>query len=271
MIEKQPRIALLIDADNAPASKIEFIMSELASHGVVNIRRAYGNWKKRSLAGWETVLHENAIQPVQHFDLVKGKNATDMALLIEAMDILYTKDVDTFCLVSSDCDFTPLVLRLRADGKQVIGFGGQNTPEPFINGCTRFLYLESLVHGGVMADAEANKMGAPKSARKPALAKGDAGEAAEPAPTRLDTAALKQDARLVTLLRNAVESAAGEDGWSALGSVGQQIGNQASFDPRNYGYRKLLDLIEATQLFELDRRGSQVLLRDRRLAKAARV
>jgi len=270
MIEKQPRIALLIDADNSPSSKIDVILAELAKVGVTNIRRAYGNWKKDGLKGWEAVLHEYAIRPVQQFDYSKGKNATDMVMVIDAMDLLYSDQPDAFGIVSSDADFTPLVMHLKAKGAQVFGFGAKKTPMPFVNACTRFLYLESLVHGGVLADAEANKKGAQKSARKPASAKGDGGDAAEPPPTRLDTAALKQDARLVTLLRNVVESAAGEDGWSTLGSVGQQIGNQASFDPRNYGYRKLLDLIEATQLFELDRRGSQVLLRDRRLAKAAR-
>ncbi len=135
-------IALLIDADNSPSAKIDFIISELASHGVVNIRRAYGNWKKPALAGWEKVLHENSIQPMQSFDLVKGKNATDMALVIDAMDILYTKNVNTFCLVSSDSDFTPLIQRLRADGKEVFGFGGKKTPMPFIASCTRFIYLD---------------------------------------------------------------------------------------------------------------------------------
>lgn len=110
-------IALLIDADNSPAAKIDFIFSELAEHGVVNIRRAYGNWKKPALSGWEKVLHQNSIQPIQNFDLVKGKNATDMSLVIDAMDILYTRSVSTFCLVSSDSDFTPLIQRLRADGK----------------------------------------------------------------------------------------------------------------------------------------------------------
>ena len=270
MIEKQPRIALLIDADNSPSSKIDVILAELAKVGVTNIRRAYGNWKKDGLKGWEAVLHEYAIRPVQQFDYSKGKNATDMVMIIDAMDLLYTDAPDAFGIVSSDADFTPLVMHLKAKGAQVLGFGAKKTPMPFVNACTRFLYLESLVHGGVLAAGEADKKGASKSARKPAAAKGDSDTADEQPPTRLDTAALKQDARLVTLLRNVVESAAGEDGWSTLGSVGQQIGNQASFDPRNYGYRKLLDLIEATQLFELDRRGSQVLLRDRRLAKAAR-
>jgi uncharacterized protein (TIGR00288 family) len=269
MIEKQPRIALLIDADNSPSSKIDVILAELAKVGVTNIRRAYGNWKKDGLKGWEAVLHEYAIRPIQQFDYSKGKNATDMVMVIDAMDLLYTDQPDAFGIVSSDADFTPLVMHLKAKGAQVLGFGAKKTPMPFVNACTRFLYLESLVHGGVMPAGEPDKKGAARSTRKPA-AKGDSDPADEAQPTRLDTAALKQDARLVTLLRNVVESAAGEDGWSTLGSVGQQIGNQASFDPRNYGYRKLLDLIEATQLFELERRGTQVLLRDKRLAKVSR-
>jgi len=214
-------IALLIDADNAPAAKIDFIIAELASYGVVNIRRAYGNWKKQGLIGWEKVLHEYAIQPVQHFDITKGKNATDMALLIDAMDILYTKSVDTFCLVSSDCDFTPLVHRLRADGKQVIGFGGMQTPEPFVNSCTRFLVLDDDNRGQV--------------ARK----------------TGDDSAnTLKQNTKLMAMLRNAVDAAADEDGWARLGPVGSHISNQGSFDSRNYGFSKLSDLFSAIDLFE---------------------
>jgi len=261
MIEKQPRIALLIDADNSPASKIDVILAELAKVGVTNIRRAYGNWKKDGLKGWEAVLHEYAIRPVQQFDYSKGKNATDMGMVIEAMDLLYTDQPEAFGIVSSDADFTPLIMHLKAKGALVYGFGAQKTPLPFVNACSRFLYLEHLGQSVVAEEPRPGKAGKPKPQ---AAAKGN-GEAA---PTRMDTAALKQDARLVALLRNAVESAAGEDGWSALGAVGQQIGNQASFDPRNYGYRKLLDLIEATQLFELDRRGTQFVLRDKRLAKA---
>jgi len=255
MIDKPARIALLIDADNSPASKIDVILAELAKLGVANIRRAYGNWKKDGLKGWEAVLHEYAIRPVQQFDYSKGKNATDMVMVIEAMDLLYTDQPDAFGIVSSDADFTPLVMHLKAKGALVYGFGAKKTPLPFVNACSRFLYLENL--------------GQPEPGRSTAKPKAVAKGEGEAAPTRLDTAALKQDARLVSLLRNAVESAAGEDGWSALGAVGQQIGNQASFDPRNYGYRKLLDLIEATQLFEIDRRGTQVALRDKRLAKPA--
>ena len=230
-------IALLIDADNAPSAKIEFIMTELARHGAVNIRKAYGNWKKRALLGWEKVLHDHAIQPVQHFDLVKGKNATDMGLVIEAMDILYTKDVDIFSLVSSDCDFTPLVLRLRAEGKEVIGFGGKKTPEPFINGCTHFLYLDE------------------DSKTQPADAKqGNRGQA------------LKGNTKLIGTLRAAVQAAEDEDGWALLGPVGAHISNQGPFDHRTYGFAKLSDLFAAIDLFEVEKtmNGTQPVVRVRR-------
>jgi len=288
MIEKQPRIALLIDADNSPSSKIDVILAELAKLGVVNVRRAYGNWKKDGLKGWENVLHEYAIRPIQQFDYTKGKNATDMGLVIDALDLLYSDGPDAFGIVSSDSDFTPLVMHLRAKGAQVFGFGAKKTPMPFVNACSRFLFLEHLGGAGEVPVAEdgekAEKGGkAPRAksaaGRQPRGGKKAEAAAAAPAavdividaaPGKLDSTALKRDARLVTLLRNAVESAAGEDGWSSLGSVGQQIGNQASFDPRNYGYRKLIDLIEATQLFELDRRGSQFVLRDKRQARPAR-
>lgn len=229
-------IALLIDADNAPAAKIDFIISELASHGVVNIRRAYGNWKKPGLAGWEKVLHENSIQPMQSFDLVKGKNATDMALLIDAMDILYTKNVNTFCLVSSDCDFTPLIQRLRADGKEVFGFGGKNTPMPFIASCTRFLYLEEESKGRAPSKVE----------DKPAK----------------DSKDLKGNTKLMTTLRNAVKESAEEDGWARLGPVGSRISNSGPFDHRTYGFKKLSDLFAAIDLFEVrkDKNGTQVII-----------
>ena len=284
--EREHRIALLIDADNAPSAKIDVILAELAKSGVTNVRRAYGNWKKNELKGWEAALHEYAIRPIQQFDYSKGKNATDMVMVIDALDLLYTDRPDAFGIVSSDADFTPLVMHLRAKGATVYGFGAKKTPEPFVNACSRFLYLENLGQTGRPLEVEAPAAAklkptpAKKAARKtPAAAKkidietpADPAPAAaqEAAPLRLDTAALKRDAKLVTLLRNAVESAAGEDGWSGLGAVAQQIGNQASFDQRNYGYRKLIDLIEATQLFELDRRGSQFVLRDKRQARPGR-
>jgi uncharacterized LabA/DUF88 family protein len=273
MIDNQARIALLIDADNSPSSKIDVILAELAKIGVANIRRAYGNWKKEGLKGWEGVLHEYAIRPIQQFDYSKGKNATDMGMVIDAMDLLYTDRPEAFGIVSSDSDFTPLVLHLKAKGAQVYGFGAKKTPAPFVNACSRFLYLENLGRSTVEAEPGAKsegRRGPARKARANVKAEASVDAAADSAPLRLDSGALRQDARLVGLLRNAVESAVGEDGWSPLGSVGQQIGNQASFDPRNYGYRKLIDLIEASQLFDLDRRGSQVVLRDKRQAKAAR-
>src|SRR3982751_6116669 len=146
MTDKPPRIALLIDADNSPAAKIGLILNELSTFGETSIRRAYGNWKKQELRGWEEVLHEHAIRPMQQFDYSKGKNASDMAMVIDALDILY-----------SDADFTPLVMYLRAKGTAVYGFGAQKTPEPFVNACSRFLFLDKLgaPAGGGPADADA--------------------------------------------------------------------------------------------------------------------
>ena len=237
----EPHIALLIDADNSPAAKIEVILAELAKLGVANIRRAYGNWKKAELKGWEAVLHEHAIRPIQQFDYSKGKNATDMVMAIDALELLYTDRPDAFGIVSSDADFTPLVMHLRAKGATVYGFGAKKTPEPFVNACSRFLYLESL-----------------GEAPEP--------EAAQAAPEDAKSASkrLKGDARLVNLLRNAVEATQRDDGWTHQGDVRQHISNQASFDPRNYGFKAFGDLVEAIDLFEVKREGSTVLLRERR-------
>lgn len=245
----EPHIALLIDADNSPAAKIGLILTELSTFGVTNVRRAYGNWKKAELKGWEEKLHEHAIRPMQQFDYSKGKNASDMAMVIDALELLYTDRPDAFGIVSSDADFTPLVMHLRAKGAAVYGFGAAKTPEPFVNACSRFLFLE--------------KLGADEL--------GESGEAAPAAPLRVPTAQLKQDAKLVTLLRNAVQAAADESGWARVGAVGQQIGNQASFDSRNFGYATLTKLLAATQLFEMAHEGtSQVSVRDKRQGKPAR-
>jgi len=227
-------IALLIDADNAPAAKIEFILSELAAHGVVNIRRAYGNWTKSDLGGWIKVLHDNSIQPMQSFDLVKGKNATDMALVIDAMDLLYTKRVQTFCLVSSDADFTPLIQRLRADGKEVYGFGELKTPAPFIAACTRFIYLEEPKP----AKSAAPK---PKSGQPPAPITARSGHD------------LKGNTKLINTLRNAVKASADDEGWANLTSIANRINNESSIDHRTFGFKKLVDLFEAIDLFEVKR------------------
>jgi uncharacterized protein (TIGR00288 family) len=191
ILKTKEKIALFIDADNAPAAKIETILSELARYGVVNIRKAYGNWTSPNIKPWADILHEYAIQPMQQFGLTKGKNATDIALVIDAMDVLYTKDVDIICLVSSDCDFTPLVTRALADGKVVIGLGERKAP-------------------------------------------------------------------------------ADDDGWANLGTIGQHISNHASFDARNYGFKKLSDLFAAIDLFEMKQtNGSVTWIKDKRRSKSA--
>ena len=254
-MESKTRVALLIDADNAPAAKIDFILSQLSTFGETSIRRAYGNWKKNELKGWEDALHEHAIRPMQQYDYSKGKNASDMAMTVDAMELLYTERPDAYGIVSSDADFTPLVMHLRAKGAAVYGFGAQKTPSPFVNACSRFLYLDQI------------------AAPEPGPANGgdDHAAAAPSAPLRVPSAQLKQDARLVSLLRNAVEAAMDESGWARVGAVGQVIGNQASFDSRNYGYATLTKLLDATQLFELSDKGtSQVAVRDKRAAKAGR-
>ncbi len=238
----KPRVALLIDADNSPASKIGVILNELSTFGETNVRRAYGNWKKNELKGWEEQLHEHAIRPMQQFDYSKGKNASDMAMVIDALDLLYTDRPDAFGIVSSDSDFTPLVMHLRAKGAAVYGFGARKTPEPFVNACSRFLFLDDL---------------------RPAAAEGDDTERAQP--LRMSTSELQKDRKLVELLRNAVRSAADDDGWSRVNDVRQQIGNQASFDQRNYGYSTLTKLLAATDLFELTEEGtSRVSVREKR-------
>jgi len=256
MIDKPPRIALLIDADNSPSAKIGLILNELSTYGETSIRRAYGNWKKQELRGWEELLHEHAIRPVQQFDYSKGKNASDMAMVIDALDLLYSDRPEAFGIVSSDADFTPLVMYLRAKGAAVYGFGAQKTPEPFVNACSRFLYLDKLAVAAAAVDIDTGELTRDESAA---------------APLRVPAAKLKRDAKLVGLLRNAVEAAAGESGWARVGAVGQQIGNQASFDPRNYGYATLTKLLKATELFQLDKEGtSEVSVRDVRQARPAK-
>lgn len=250
MREVEKRIALLIDADNMPADKVDDILAELSRYGVINIRRAYGNWKKAGLHGWEERLHEFAIRPIQQFDLTKGKNASDMALVIDALDLLYTDRPDAFALVSSDADFTPLAMHLKAKGAAVYGFGREQTPVPFQRACTQFLLVEHL--GEALA---------------PEAAEADPTAHHHLTPEPVPTSKLRQDTRLVKLLRGAVESSASDDGWAQLGVVGKHISNQAPFDARNYGYPKLVSLIEASQLFDVKRHNLAVFVRDKRWAK----
>jgi uncharacterized LabA/DUF88 family protein len=253
---RESRIALLIDADNSPARKIDEILDELANYGVINIRRAYGDWKSRHLNAWEELLHEYAIQPIQQFAYTKGKNATDSAMIIDAMDLLYTKELDGFGIVSSDSDFTPLVMRIRADGHKVFGFGEKKTPSPFVNACSKFLFLENLG-----APVEPDSGGAAEAVGSPAQPE------AKAVAVKLSAKELKSDTRLVSLLRKAVEAAADDEGWAGLGAVGQHITKQASFDSRNYGYAKLKDLYQAIGLFEMQTKDKGVYVRDKRSAQ----
>lgn len=257
MSETEKRIAVLIDADNAPAAKIDEILAEVARHGVANVRRAYGNWKSPNLKQWEAVLHEYAIRPIQQFAYSKGKNASDMAMVVDAMDLLYGGRLDAFVLVSSDADFTPLVMRLLTEGVKVYGFGERKTPLPFVNACSQFTYVEALGDSPVVT-AEAGARGAaagPADAAVPAVA---------PPPAPTPGPVLRGDTRLVNLLRGAVEAVADDRGWASLAAVGKQIANRASLDPRNHGYRKLVDLVTAIDLFELRRQELAVYVRDKR-------
>lgn len=238
----RPRIALLIDADNAPARAVSWVLNELSAFGESNLRRAYGNWTKPGLGPWQEVLHENAIRPVQQYDVSKGKNASDMALVVDAVALLYTDRPDAFAIVSSDADFTPLVMHLREKGAAVYGFGERKAPQPFVSACSRFLFLDQV--------DEATPS--------------DVTEVPRAAPVRRPTAELRQDTRLVLLLRGAVESAAGEDGWASIATVGQRIANQSSFDARNYGYGSLTKLLQATDLFTFKQVGQQQAVRDAR-------
>lgn len=252
------RIAVLVDADNAPSSKAGAILSQVAKSGNAHVRRAYGNWKSSQMKGWEGRLQEFAIAPVQQFAYTKGKNASDIAMVIDAMDLLHAGVADGFAIVSSDADFTPLVMRLRQSGAEVIGFGAKKAPVAFQNACSTFYFLETLQEDDAAddddADTDAETPEAPTGA-------GEASAAKASRPQRLDGPTLRQDNRLVRMLRTAVDEAADDDGWAQLSQVSNQIRNQSSFEPRNYGYAKLSGLVDAIDLFEIEHDGKHVLLR----------
>ncbi len=256
--ENTARLAVLIDADNAQSSITEGLLAEVAKYGTAHVKRAYGDWTAPNLRGWKDQLLAQSIQPIQQFAYTTGKNATDSAMVIDAMDLLYSGRLDGFCIVSSDSDFTRLAARLRESGMTVYGFGERKTPKPFVAACDKFLYIENLRFAD--EDAASDVPGA-KSAK----------------PRSATAAQLKGDTELVSLLRNAVEAASDDDGWAPLSSVGNIITNQRpDFDSRSYGYAKLSDLIKATTLFEIERHspgdGKQALMyaREKRRATATR-
>lgn len=236
------KIALLIDADNVSHNKIGEMLAELSKYGTANIRRAYGNWASPSLKGWKDKLHDFAIRPIQQFNYSAGKNATDIALVIDAMELLYTQKLDAFCLASSDADFTPLVMQLRANGHEVYGFGERKTPSPFVNACTAFLYLDSLE--GAAPAVSPDPAPEPAAKAKPAVK-------AKTASAKAADKSLAMDTQLVTILRGAVEAAARDDGWASMSAAGSAAKRQAPIDPRNYGARNFPALFAATGLFDI--------------------
>jgi len=240
----QTKLAVLIDADNTQPAIIEGLLDEVAKYGIASVKRIYGDWTSNNLRSWKEKLLEFAIQPIQQFSYTSGKNATDSAMIIDAMDLLYSEKLDGFCIVSSDSDFTRLASRLRESGRMVYGFGEKKTPQAFVKVCDKFIYTEILRDNQEESDDEDTK---PHSRAKKDF---------------------KLDRKLLRLIRDSVEDQADESGWAYLGGVGQTITLRASeFDPRNYGFRKLGDLFRALPQFETEERpqangqGHQIYIR----------
>ena len=224
MTKEQKSLAVIIDADNSQPSIIEGLMEEIAQYGVASVKRIYGDWTDTRLKGWKSHLLSHAIQPMQQFGYTVGKNATDSAMIIDAMDLLYTEKLDGFCIVSSDSDFTRLAQRIRESGLSVYGFGEKKTPKSFLAACDKFIYTENL----------RKEKKSTQSTKRPA--KKD----------------LTKDEALKVLLKNVVEDTADHSGWSYLTHISQTLANRhPDFDPRNYGYAKMMDLILAVDMFEV--------------------
>ena len=235
MAERKPRessnIALLIDADNASPATLDAALTILGDLGTVNMRRVYGNWSKPALKGWSQLVHRYALEPQQQFDLTKGKNATDMKMTIDAMDMLYGGHVDGFGLMTSDSDFMPLAIRIRQNGTPVYGFGSARTPEAFREACTRFIDLEALPEDGGVA-------GAGKGTTKPV------------------------DEELVKLIGDAWKASKRDDGgYASLSEVGQRVANRSSFDARSYGYSRLSELVQGLPNFATEKRESGLFVK----------
>lgn len=227
-------LAVLIDADNIPAARVKEMAAEIAKYGNPTIKRIYGDWTKPNLNKWKTVLLENAITPMQQYSYTSGKNSTDSAMIIDAMDILYQSKVDGFCIVSSDSDFTRLATRLREAGMLVIGMGEKKTPNSFIAACDKFVYLEVL---GTKSESESES--------------GPSGDRETPQPFAPD----KISSRELKLITSSINDVSDDDGWAFLGDVGNLIQKKKpSFDPRNYGFPKLTPLIRSTGFFEIEYR-----------------
>lgn len=258
--EKDLRLAVLIDADNASRTAMKDVMAEVAVYGTPTIKRIYGDWTSPNMNSWKSILLETAITPIQQYSYTTGKNSTDSAMIIDAMDILYTGQVDGFVLVSSDSDFTRLAIRLREAGKKVYGMGEKKTPNPFIVACDKFVYIEVIRSAAQQERAEEAAREEPKEPPKPArrAARKKGAEAAPPpAPEAEPPSRVPKE--IITLLADSVEMLADEDGYAPLGEVANLlVRKKRDFDPRNFGFSKLSKLVKALPRFEVDvRQGGQ--------------
>ncbi len=250
MEAKDLKLAVLIDGDNIPSAYVKEMMEEIAKYGNPTIKRIYGDWTKPHLNKWKKILLENAITPIQSYSYTVGKNSTDSAMIIDAMDVLYSQKVTGFCIVSSDSDFTRLATRLREAAMTVIGIGEKKTPNPFIVACDKFIYLEILKNQVEAAAAEEEEEAAKKSTRT--------GTSKKPITKRKKPKYEKVTPKVIRLIATSISDVADEDGWAFLGEVGNLVQKkQPNFDARIYGFDKLTPLINATGRFEIERRENQ--------------
>ena len=244
--QNKNNIAMFIDCDNVSSKYIEGIFDDLSQYGTVNIRRAYGDWKDKKLKGWENILQDYNIKPIQQFAYTKGKNATDIAMIIDIMDILYTKELEAVVLITSDSDFTPIVTRVLSDGLTVYGYGESKTPMAFVNACSQFIYVEKL---SVLEDDE--KIESVTTNKK------------HPAVTEAVTKYvgnnydIRKDFKLINLLKQGVERTADEQGWADVKDISLYIRKNSSFSQVNYGFKKMGDLIRAVERFDMEYMGDR--------------
>jgi uncharacterized LabA/DUF88 family protein len=246
-------LALLIDGDNASPKIVSGLLAEIANYGVASVKRIYGDWTKPNLNGWKDCLLEHSIQPIQQFAYTTGKNATDGAMIIDAMDLLYTRRFTGFCIVSSDSDFARLAARIREQGVTVYGFGERKTPRPFITACDKFVYVDVLSAPAAERDGAAQSSSAPISTKRP---EGDVSMTEKVPQTTAGAASGKLDKTALQMLKAAILATSDDDGRAQLGRVGSHLAKQSSdFDARNYGFARLSDLVEASGLVDVERTG----------------
>ena len=253
--QHQNNIAMFIDCDNVSSKYIESIFEDLSQYGTVNIRRAYGDWKDKKLIGWENILQDYNIKPIQQFAYTKGKNATDIAMIIDIMDILYTKELEAIVLITSDSDFTPIVTRILSDGLTVYGYGESKTPMAFVNACSQFIYVEKL--SVLVNDKEVEDTGTNYKHH-----------AVTEAVTKYigNNYDIRKDYKLINILKQGVERTSDEQGWADVKDMSLYIRKNSSFSQVNYGFKKMGDLIKALDLFDMEyvgERKTQLMIRIR--------